>query len=46
MGIAVYMGDGKYCSLPLSGYKKWNWSIFLSFISNENKSEFWILKIS
>jgi hypothetical protein len=22
MGIAVYMGDGKYCSLPLSGYKK------------------------
>ena len=22
MGIAVYMGDGKYCSLPFSGYKK------------------------
>ena len=24
MGIAVYMGDGKYCSLPFRGYKKWN----------------------
>ena len=24
MGIAVYMGDGKYCSLPFSGYKKLN----------------------
>ena len=22
MGIAVYMGNGKYCSLPFSGYKK------------------------
>jgi len=22
MGIAVYMGDGKYCSLPFSGFKK------------------------
>jgi len=22
MGIAVYVGDGKYCSLPFSGYKK------------------------
>lgn len=22
MGIAVYMGDGKYCSLPFGGYKK------------------------
>ena len=21
MGIAVYVGDGKYCSLPFSGYK-------------------------
>ena len=21
MGIAVYIGDGKYCSLPFSGYK-------------------------
>jgi len=24
MGIAVYMGDGKYCSLPFGGYKKGN----------------------
>ena len=22
MGLAVYMGDGKYCPLPYSGYKK------------------------
>ncbi len=22
MGLAVYMGDGKYCSLPYDGYKK------------------------
>ena len=22
MGIAVYMGDGKYCSLPFSGFKR------------------------
>jgi hypothetical protein len=22
MGIAVYMGDGKYCSLPFKGYKR------------------------
>ena len=31
MGIAVYMGDGKYCSLTFSGYKKWNWSMFFFF---------------
>lgn len=24
MGIAVYMGDGKYCSLPFGDYKKRN----------------------
>ena len=22
MGLAVYMGDGKYCSLPYNGYRK------------------------
>ena len=22
MGLAVYMGDGKYCALPYNGYKK------------------------
>lgn len=25
MGLAVYMGVGKYCSLPYDGYKKWSW---------------------
>ena len=24
MGLAVYMGDGKYCSLPFRGYQKGN----------------------